>query len=133
MRHFHLIRIVSGVTGLALVTLGCAGPAERSPKDAPRDIRLASDGQSIDAKVPAERHVRDPAQRHELPSTEVIELVARPWAVSSIRGSLRANQDYRITRTLDGLFREFRYQIDADRLLRVFARPAAADAGTLDG
>jgi murein DD-endopeptidase MepM/ murein hydrolase activator NlpD len=35
---------------------------------------------------------------------------------------LRASQPYRITRTIDGLFREFRYDIDADRLLRVVFR-----------
>ncbi len=41
---------------------------------------------------------------------------------------LRANQMYRVTRSFDGLFREFRYQIDADRLLRVLAQPPAAGA-----
>jgi len=51
-------------------------------------------------------------------------------AVSSVFNpkQLRANQTYRITRTLDGLFREFRYEIDADRLLRVIAKPAGSDA-----
>ena len=130
MRHFHLIRIVSGVTGLALVTLGCAGPAERSPENAPRDIRLASDGQSIDAKVPPNATFETLLKRHELPAEVTNSVVKAMGGVFNPR-QLRANQDYRITRTLDGLFREFRYQIDADRLLRVFARPAAADAGTL--
>lgn len=35
---------------------------------------------------------------------------------------LRANQTYWVTHTLDGLFREFRYQINADELLRVVLR-----------
>jgi murein DD-endopeptidase MepM/ murein hydrolase activator NlpD len=37
---------------------------------------------------------------------------------------LRANQPYQLVRTLDGVFREFRYEIDADRLLRVARRQA---------
>lgn len=36
--------------------------------------------------------------------------------------ALRADQPYRLTRTLDGLFREFRYEIDASKFLRVVRR-----------
>lgn len=39
---------------------------------------------------------------------------------------LRADQPYQLTRTFDGLFREFRYEIDTSKFLRV-ARRAAAD------
>ena len=131
MRHFHLIRTVSGLVGLALVVSGCAGPADRSPEHAPRDIRLASDGQSIDAKVPPNATLETLLKRHEVPADVTNSVLQAMGGVFNPR-QLRANQDYRITRTLDGLFREFRYQIDADRLLRVFARPAAAhDAGAL--
>jgi murein DD-endopeptidase MepM/ murein hydrolase activator NlpD len=35
---------------------------------------------------------------------------------------LRANQLYRVTRTLDGAFRRFQYDIDADRFLSVVSR-----------
>ena len=52
-------------------------------------------------------------------------------AIDAVRGvfnprDLRANQSYRLTRTLDGIFREFRYMIDADRLLRVVRTAPAA-------
>ena len=130
MRHFVSIRIVTGVAGLALVVSGCAGPADRPPAHAPRDIRLASDGQSIDAKVPPNATFETLFKRHELPAEVTNSVLEAMGGVFNPR-QLRANQDYRITRTIDGLFREFRYQIDADRLLRVFARPAAADAGAL--
>jgi len=47
--------------------------------------------------------------------------------------NLRVAQPYRIGRTLDGLFREFRYDIDADRVLRVFfKKDVAAGAPELD-
>lgn len=35
---------------------------------------------------------------------------------------LRASQPYQLTRTLDGLFREFRYEIDTSKFLRVVRR-----------
>ena len=40
---------------------------------------------------------------------------------------LRADRQYSITRGLDGLFREFRYDIDADNLLRVVFRRQPGD------
>jgi len=130
MRHYRLISIVSAVTGLALVVSGCAGPADRSPQHAPRDIRLAPDGPSIDAKVPPNATFETLLKRNEVPADVTSSVLKAMGGVFNPR-ELRANQDYRITRTLDGLFREFRYQIDADRLLRVFARPAASDPGVL--
>jgi hypothetical protein len=130
MRHFRLIRIVTAATGLALVGSGCAGPADRSPQHAPRDIRLAPDGPSIDAKVPPNATFETLLKRNEVPADVTSSVLKAMGGVFNPR-ELRANQDYRITRTLDGLFREFRYQIDADRLLRVFARPAASDPGVL--
>jgi len=130
MRHYRLIRIVTAVTGLALVVSGCAGPADRLPRQAPRDIRLAPDGPSIDAKVPPNATFETLLKRNEVPADVTSSVLKAMGGVFNPR-ELRANQDYRITRTLDGLFREFRYQIDADRLLRVFARPAASDPGVL--
>ncbi len=48
---------------------------------------------------------------------------------------LRADQPYRLVRTLDGWLREFEYQIDADRFLRIINRdratPTALDAAVL--
>lgn len=41
---------------------------------------------------------------------------------------LKADQTYWVTHTLDGLFREFRYQINADELLRVALRTGAEAA-----
>ena len=68
MRHFRLIRIVTAATGLALVGSGCAGPADRSPQHAPRDIRLAPDGPSIDAKVPPNATFETLLKRNEVPA-----------------------------------------------------------------
>jgi hypothetical protein len=40
---------------------------------------------------------------------------------------LRADQPYQLSRSLDGLFREFRYEIDASKFLRVVRRAVGGD------
>jgi murein DD-endopeptidase MepM/ murein hydrolase activator NlpD len=119
--------LTTGWVGLALLASACASPSELASNQAPHDIRLASDGQSIDARVPPNATLETLLRRHELSPDTTGSLLKAVSSVFNPR-QLRANQEYRITRTLDGLFREFRYQIDADRLLRVIARPAAGDA-----
>ena len=91
----------------------------------PNDIVLPIDGQSIDAKVPPNATLETLLRHQNLPAETTGSLIAAIREVFNPR-DLRADQSYRITRTLDGIFREFRYQIDADRLLRVFAAPDAA-------
>jgi murein DD-endopeptidase MepM/ murein hydrolase activator NlpD len=92
------------------------------------DIPLGRDGQWVELRVPRDATLESLLRQQNLS----VELTTS--LVDAVRGvfnpkDLRANQMFRITRTMDGLFREFRYQIDADRLLRVFALPpAAADA-----
>jgi len=106
---------------LAAAACGREQPAT-TPKVA-RDIYLGRDGQSIDAVVPRNATLETLLRQHELPSDTMGSLMQAVASVFNPR-SLRANQQYRITRTLDGIFREFQYQIDADRLLRVVATRA---------
>ena len=108
---------------LALAAVACAAqPAAEKP--IARDIVLPKDGESIDAKVPANATLETLMASHGLPSDTVSSIVTAMTGVFNPRG-LRANQAYRVTRTLDGILREFQYQIDTDRLLRVF-RPSHA-------
>jgi murein DD-endopeptidase MepM/ murein hydrolase activator NlpD len=85
------------------------------------------DGQSIDGKVPSNATLELLLRRQNLPSETIVSLLAAISGVFNPK-DLRANQSYRITRTLDGIFREFRYQIDADRLLRVITMSGDAAA-----
>lgn len=110
---------------VGLMAAGCAGPATQSSANPPSDIRLAPDDPFIAAKIPKNATLEMVLRSHQLPAETTMSLLEAVSAVFNPK-QLRANQDYRITRTLDGLFREFRYQIDADRLLRVIARPGAA-------
>jgi len=108
---------------LPLATLVACAPAPApSAATTGRDIPLPIEAQTIDATVPPDATLESLFRRHNF-SAETTGLLLQ--AVSTVFNpkQLRANQAYRITRTLDGLFREFSYQIDADRLLNV--RPAS--------
>lgn len=122
MRRIRIVSRVIFAAAFGLGLAGCAGPADRSTQEPPRDIRLPLDSTSVDAKVPRNATLETLLRDNELPADTAGSLLKSVSDVFNPR-LLRANQDYRITRTLDGIFREFRYQIDADRLLRVIAKP----------
>lgn len=108
------------VLAVLVASAACGRDEPATTPQVARDIFLGPDGQSIDAVVPRNATLETLLRHHELPSETMGSLMQAVASVFNPR-SLRANQQYRITRTLDGLFREFRYQIDADRLLRVVA------------
>jgi murein DD-endopeptidase MepM/ murein hydrolase activator NlpD len=87
------------------------------------DIRLARETDVIEARVPRNATLETILRDQHLPSDLATPLVTAVREVFNPR-QIRANQPYQVVRTLDGLFREFRYQIDSDRFLRVFAREA---------
>jgi murein DD-endopeptidase MepM/ murein hydrolase activator NlpD len=84
------------------------------------DVALAADVMTTEAVVPPN------ATLETLLSQQVSAELARS-VVEAVRGvfnprDLRADQTYQIIRGLDGLFREFRYDIDADNILRIVFR-----------
>jgi murein DD-endopeptidase MepM/ murein hydrolase activator NlpD len=124
------------VLAVLVASAACGRDEPATTPKVARDIYLGPDGQSIDAVVPRNATLETLLRRHELPSDTMGSLMQAVASVFNPR-NLRANQQYRITRTLDGLFREFQYQIDADRLLRVVATralnaPDAAPAFTAE-
>ena len=122
-------RLAIAVVAAAL-TASCqpAGPAP-PPLQARHDISLTQDGNTIEARVPQSATLESLLRRHDLPAPVATAMIDAVRGVFNPR-DLRANQTYRLTRSLDGLFREFRYQIDADRFLRVVKRAASSDAAT---
>jgi murein DD-endopeptidase MepM/ murein hydrolase activator NlpD len=104
---------------------GCGAPASPDAPQIRRDILLAVEGRMIDGKVPPNATLETLLRGHELPAETTLSLLDAVRSVFNPK-QLRAHQEYRITQTLDGLLREFRYQIDADRLLRVIVKPAPA-------
>lgn len=101
----------------ALVTAGCT--AETPVRKTGSDLVLPPEVETITARVPRNATLDGLLRQHEL----AVELVDA--AVKSARSvfdprHLRAERPYRITRSFDGVLREFEYQIDADNFLRIF-------------
>jgi len=127
LRAAGLVCLVS--TGL-LWSAACGRSTPEPRAAAGRDIVLSVDGQSVDGKVPPDATFETLLKGHNLPAETVVGLLKAVTTVFDPR-QLRAYQHYRVTRTLEGVFREFRYQIDADRLLRVSGTNPAAFAAEL--
>ena len=87
--------------------------------------------QVIEARVPRNATLETLLREHQLSSELVASAVDSARAVFNLR-QIRADRPYRLVLSLDGMLREFEYQIDADRFLRIISRnksqPAALDA-----
>jgi murein DD-endopeptidase MepM/ murein hydrolase activator NlpD len=119
---------------MALMVTGCARRDDPQPRIVQPDILLALDVQRIESRVPRNATLDGLLRQHDLPAALVHA------AVESVRGvfdprQLRADRPYRLVQSVDGLLREFEYEIDGDRLLRIFSRddgtPGALEAEVL--
>ncbi len=115
---------------LIAASAACA-PEPAAPPRPHADILLRPDTITIEARVP--RHATLDALLREQHLVEAIAdaAVGAARAVFDPR-QLRSDRPYRLVRSLDGMLREFEYQIDADRFLRIVSRdrghPALLDA-----
>ena len=91
------------------------------------DIVLPIETQTIEAVVPRQATLETILRQHELPAPLVQAAIASSRSVFDPR-HLRAERPYRLVLSVDGLLREFEYQIDADRFLRIVNRDRS-DAG----
>ena len=127
-RHARLIHSAALVT-LAATALGATGcERQRDTPSAPRtraDIVLPVDTQTIEAVVPNQATLETILRQHELPAPLVQAAIESTRAVFNPR-QLRAERPYRLVLSIDGLLREFEYQIDADRFLRIVNRDHSA-------
>jgi len=121
----RVLAIALGVAGLS-AACSSATSDPGATREA-RDIALVDDGTSVEARVPRNATLETLLRQHNVSGEVAQSLVSAVRDVFNPR-DLRADRTYRITHTLDGLFREFRYQIDADRLLRVVSRAAGDGA-----
>ena len=122
-------RTLALVMAVASAATACSRPAQ-PPAAARVDIPLAPAGQLIEAKVPANATIETLLRQHDLPADTAGSLLQAIGGVFNPR-HLRANQDYSVLRSFDGFLREFRYQIDADRFLRVVSAATTAAKSSL--
>ncbi len=107
------------VAALAAVAAFCSRDASQGPER--QDVLLTRDVDIVEAKVPRNATLQGLLKSHPASSQFADPIVEAVRTVFNPR-TLKANQPYRVTSTLDGLFREFRYTLDADRFLRVALR-----------
>jgi murein DD-endopeptidase MepM/ murein hydrolase activator NlpD len=105
---------------IATLAVACAHEAPRRPERRP-DVELKPETVTIESRVPRAATL-DGLLRQQQLSAEMVRA-----ALDAARGvfdprHLRSDRPYRLVRTFDGLLREFEYQIDADRFLRIISR-----------
>lgn len=86
-----------------------------------QDVVLPLDVAIVEATVPRNATLESLLKSHPASSPFADSIVGAVRTVFNPR-HLQANRPYRVTTTLDGLFQEFRYRVDADRFLRVALR-----------
>jgi len=124
-------RLLFATGGILLAACAQPEPVRQAPHP---DVYLPPETETIVSTVPRHATLDSLLRAHQLQEQLVIEAVSAARAVFDPR-QLRAERRYRIVRSLDGLLREFEYQIDADRFLRIVnpdrATPAVLAAHVL--
>jgi len=123
---------------LGLCWLLMASCARTAPSAPPRfrgpDINLPREIEIIQSLVPPHATLDSLLRDSRLQDQLVVDAVTVARAVFDPR-HMRAGQPYRLVRSLDGILREFEYQIDTDRFLRIVNvdrdHPEALDAKVL--
>ena len=116
--------------GGALCLASCAAPEPaRGPLGS--DVHLPRETETIESAVPRHATLDSLLRASQLREELVVSAVSAARAVFDPR-QIRAGRPYRLVRSLDGLLREFEYQIDTNRFLRIVspdrARPEVLDA-----
>src|SRR5829696_8281935 len=107
---------------LAASALSCARPAPAPRRAAAgSDVVLPSETAIFEARVPRNATLDSLLRQHQL-STDLIESVVRSAGAVFNPRQLRADRPYRLVLSFDGFLREFEYEIDADRFLRIISR-----------
>ena len=120
------ICVLVGTTSLA-----CAQAKRDSPGRAVVDVLFQADAAVIEARVPRHATLDSLLRQHQL-SADLVNAAVRSAAAVFNPRKLRADRPYRLVLSFDGFLREFEYEIDTDRFLRIISRdserPQALDA-----
>jgi murein DD-endopeptidase MepM/ murein hydrolase activator NlpD len=128
--------MLSRITGLALVLAAaeaCSGstPQPAPPVGAVSDVLLRAETAVIESRVPRNGTLDSILRQHQL-SADLVNAAVRSAASVFNPRQLRADRPYRLVLSLDGFLREFEYEIDTNRFLRIInrdnGRPEALDA-----
>jgi murein DD-endopeptidase MepM/ murein hydrolase activator NlpD len=105
----------------------CGGAPPAASARAIADIHLPREFTTIENRMPVRTTLDSVLRGHSLGADVVTRVIAAAQSAFDLR-ALRAGQPYRISFTLDGVFRSFEYMIDRKRFLRVSETPAKESA-----
>ncbi len=108
-----------------LVASACV--RDSPPPVAPRgaDTNLPVETRIIEALVPKHATLETLLRDNALPATFVQATIESARSVFNVR-QLRAERPYRLVLSVDGFLKEFEYQIDEDKFLRIVSRDRSA-------
>jgi murein DD-endopeptidase MepM/ murein hydrolase activator NlpD len=119
---------------VALAATACARPEAERPLIPVTNVLLKPEAAVIEARVPRHATLDSILRQHQVSQELVHAVVQSARSVFNPR-QLRADRPYRLILSFDGFLREFQYEIDADRFLRIInrdhERPDALDAEVL--
>ena len=115
-RHF-----LSCALCLAVLAAACARAVPPPKTERRPDIELRPETVTIEARVPRYATLDRLLREQQLSAPFVEAAIAAASPVFDLR-QLRSDRPYRLVRTFDGALREFEYQIDANRFLRIVSR-----------
>jgi murein DD-endopeptidase MepM/ murein hydrolase activator NlpD len=126
-----LRKAVFATVFMSALAAGATACTSRAAAPAGGDIVLPKERDTIAAIVP------DNATFETLLHDQKIDEATSEAVVASVKlkfnpRALKANHQYWVVRTLDGQFREFRYEIDATKYLRVAMVDAGYDANVVE-
>lgn len=123
------LRVAAGLAATALLAASCGRQGDVPPpaqtRAARADIVLPAETQTIKALVPRRATLEAIFQQHEMAPPLIHAAIESARPVFNPR-HLRAERPYRLVLSTDGSLREFEYQIDADRFLRIVNRDRTA-------
>lgn len=119
-------RWLTVTTAMALAAAACAPPPEPVARTR-GDIELDRGAEIIEARVPRHATLASLLRAHEVSEDLAGRIVEAARQAFDPR-RLRADQPYRLERTVDGLVRLFEYKIDADRFLRIVGLDGGGEA-----
>jgi murein DD-endopeptidase MepM/ murein hydrolase activator NlpD len=112
------------VFALIVSAAACARSPEAPRQRAAADVLLPAETAVIQSRVPRNATLDGLLRQHQL-STDLIQAAVRSTTSVFNPRQLRADRPYRLVLSFDGFLREFEYEIDADKFLRIISRDRA--------
>jgi murein DD-endopeptidase MepM/ murein hydrolase activator NlpD len=116
-----MLRQLSVFALIAVSAAACARSAQAPRRPAAADVLLPSETAVIQSRVPRNATLDSLLRQHQL-STDLIQAAVRSATSVFNPRQLRADRPYRLVLSFDGFLREFEYEIDADKFLRIINR-----------